>query len=219
MSISIKRDRGKGPDSGIADVVRPPTFVGSDAALLDALREGRSGAAAALYDRFASYVYGLLLSLLGSDPEVRDLQQEVFLQALQRIETIREADRLKAWLGSVAVNSARSLIRKRSRWRWLQFMGPESLPTRAAPVADEETLEVLRLTFEVLDLMPANERIAFSLRFVEQLELTEVAEACGVSLATAKRRIVKAERRFLALAQTRPPLRECLESGSRWRHR
>ena len=83
----------------------------------------------------------------------------------------------------------------------------------------QETREVLQLTFEVLDRMPADERIAFSLRFVEQMELTEVAEICGTSLPTAKRRIAKAERRFVTLAKTRPPLRAWLSQSSRWRDR
>lgn len=202
-----------------AGVVRPLTFVGDDAALLEGLRSGHPGAPAALYDRYADYVHAMLLRIMGCDPELGDLLQEVFLQALRSADSVRDAGRLKPWLGSVAVHVARGTIRKRSRKRWLSFRQPESLPAREAPVADEETREVLRLTFDVLGRMPADERIAFSLRFVEQMELTEVAEACNVSLATAKRRIAKAERRFLALAKLRQPLAEWLEHSSRWRDR
>jgi RNA polymerase sigma-70 factor (ECF subfamily) len=200
-------------------VVRPLTFVGDDAALLEGLRSGHPGAPAALYDRYADYVHAMLLRIMGCDPELGDLLQEVFLQALRSVGSVRDAGRLKPWIGSVAVHVARGVIRKRSRRRWLQFRQPESLPVREAPVADEETREVLQLTFEVLERMPADERIAFSLRFVEQMELTEVAEICGTSLATAKRRIAKAEHRFVALARIRPPLRGWLERSSRWRDR
>jgi len=213
--------RGSGPAATAkpAGVVHPLTFVGDDAALLDGLRSGHPGAPAAFYDRYADYVHAMLMRILGCDPEIGDLLQEVFLQALKSVGSVRDANRLKPWVGSVAVHVARGAIRKRSRRRWLQFRQPESLPVREAPVADEETREVLQLTFEVLERMPADERIAFSLRFVEQMELAEVADICGVSLATAKRRIAKAERRFVALAETRPPLRGWLDQSSRWRDR
>jgi RNA polymerase sigma-70 factor (ECF subfamily) len=69
----------------------------------------------------------------------------------------------------------------------------------------------------VLGRLPVDDRIAFSLRFIEGLELTEVARACGVSLNTIKRRLDRAERRFVALAAREPSLREWLDQGARWR--
>jgi len=219
MILLAEHRRRRGAEREPGEVVRPLTFVGDEAALLEALRSGHPGAPAALFDRYADYVHALLMRILGFDPELGDLIQETFLQALRSVHSIRDASRLKPWLGSVAVHVAHGLIRRRSRRRWLQFRRPENLPTQQAPVADDETREVLQLTFEVLERMPADERIAFSLRFVEQLELTEVAAACGVSLATAKRRIARAERRFLGIAATRSPLAEWLEQRSRWRDR
>ena len=90
---------------------------------------------------------------------------------------------------------------------------------RGAVVLSEEVREALEETYRVLDLMPADERIAFALRFVEGMELTEVADACGVSLATIKRRLSRAETRFVAMAGRREPLREWLGSSARWRDR
>jgi RNA polymerase sigma-70 factor (ECF subfamily) len=45
--------------------------------------------------------------------------------------------------------------------------------------------------------MPSDERIAWTLRYVERHQLEGVAELAGCSLATAKRRIQRAQR-FLA---------------------
>jgi len=49
--------------------------------------------------------------------------------------------------------------------------------------------------------LPSNERVAFSLRRLDGMELKEVAHACGCSLATIKRRLARAEQRFLARAE------------------
>ena len=200
-------------------VVYPIKFAGDDRALWEALCSQHQGAAATLYDRYSQYIQSYLVRLMGFDSEVGDLLQEVFLQALKSVEKLRDPDRMKAWLGSIAVHTARACIRRRTRWRWIQYREPESLPLTAAPTADDETREVLKMTYEILDRMPVEERIAFSLRFIEGLELTETANACNVSLATIKRRLSKAEKRFLSLAQTREPVLAWIERGSRWRNR
>jgi RNA polymerase sigma-70 factor (ECF subfamily) len=45
----------------------------------------------------------------------------------------------------------------------------------------------------VLDRLPVNERLAWSLRHIEGEQLESVAVLCGCSLATAKRRIAAAQ--------------------------
>jgi RNA polymerase sigma-70 factor (ECF subfamily) len=200
-------------------VIRPLRFAGDDQAFVAALKAGHQDAFAALYDRYANHVQRVLVRILGFDPAIGDLLQEVFLQALGSIGSLRDADRLQAWLTRVAVFTARGCIRRRSRRRWLRLAPPEGLPVQVAPEADEETREALRLTYEVLERLPAEERIAFSLRFIEGLELTEVADACDVSLATIKRKLAKAEQRFVALARHRGPLADWLEQSARWRDR
>ena len=74
-------------------------------------------------------------------------------------------------------------------------------------------------TYRLLDTLPENERLAFSLRFIAEMELTEVAAACGCSLATIKRRLTRAEAHFLAGARQDPALNERLARGERWRNR
>ncbi len=63
--------------------------------------------------------------------------------------------------------------------------------------------------------MGADERVIFSLRFLEGMELAEIAVACDVSLSTAKRRLKEAEKHFVARARRMPALRPWLEEG-RW---
>ncbi|MEZ4313044.1 MAG: sigma-70 region 4 domain-containing protein [Polyangiaceae bacterium] len=87
----------------------------------------------------------------------------------------------------------------------------------AAPVAaDKEVRGALEATYAVLGELPADERIAFALRFIEGMELTEVAASCGVSLATIKRRIGRAEGRFVEKARRHPILAGRVEGGTRW---
>jgi RNA polymerase sigma-70 factor (ECF subfamily) len=97
-------------------------------------------------------------------------------------------------------------LRSRSRRRWLVFVHPASVDLRRAAVADDPDREALRATYRVLDRLTAEDRTVFALRFLEGLELTQLADACDCSLATVKRRLQRARRRFEAGARREPAL-------------
>lgn len=187
-----------------------------DQRLLVALQGECEGASAELVRRYGTHVQRVLARTLGLDPDLADLVQEVFVQALQSIDQVSDGTRLKAWLTSVAVFTARARIRARKRQRWLGFYDPEKLPQPVGPAADAVAREALQATFRVLERLSADLRICFALRFIDGMELTEVAAACDVSLATIKRRLAKAEQLFVKLARREPALLPWLEAGGRW---
>ncbi len=197
-------------------------FSGDDVALVAALREGHPGAKAALFERYAPYVERLITHVIGFDQELSDILQEVFLQALKRVHALENPRALKAWLAQVTTSTARRTLRTRKRRAWLRlFVDPdeETRWERPAAGSDEGVLRALRAVYAVLDELPADERIVFALRFVESMELGEIAVACGVSRSTVQRRLQRAQRRFATAARKRPELAERLEGGSRWHDR
>jgi RNA polymerase sigma-70 factor (ECF subfamily) len=209
--VSFARTR----DHGVPSVRVPIIARGDDAALVSALRRGESTARAELFDRYASHAQRVLARLLGHDAELADLLHEVFARALAQIDRLDDPAALKSWLTAIAVFTAREHIRRRMRSRWLRFFANENLPDLPVISADEEVRESLRRTYAVLDRLGVDDRIAFSLRFIEGLDLGEVAAACGVSLNTIKRRLARAEKRFVALARSEPALHDWLERGTR----
>jgi RNA polymerase sigma-70 factor (ECF subfamily) len=72
--------------------------------------------------------------------------------------------------------------------------------------SDVAAREALRATYAILKTMPTSERIAFTLRRFEGMELPQVALACNCSLATVKRRLTRAEAYFLKHASQHPEL-------------
>ena len=79
---------------------------------------------------------------------------------------------------------------------------------------DPERHQQVASAYALLQRLDATSRIIFVLRFVEELGLPEIARALEVSLATAKRRLARAERRFEAMAAADPVLRDYLREGS-----
>jgi len=197
-------------------MLTPLTFVGDDHALLHALRAGHPGAAAAFYDQHAAHVSRTLRSALGADEEIPDLLQEVFIRAIDGVGKVREVDRMGGWLTTIAIFVARAQIRRRARRSWLRTFSPErSLPQHQEPPSSEARA-ALREVYAVLGQLPIDERMAFTVRFIEGMTLPDAAEACETSLATLKRRLSRAEKRFLEAASRRPVLEHWLREGTRW---
>ena len=145
--------------------------------------------------------------------------QETYTLALASIDALKDGSALKPWLFGIATRTARKVLRTRSRRRWLRYFIDDEDEARHEPLAvgpDAEAVQTLRAVYSILDRLSVDDRIAFSLRFIEGLELEELAETCGVSLATTKRRLRRAQDRFLLAAKRNAMLLERLEQGGRW---
>jgi RNA polymerase sigma-70 factor (ECF subfamily) len=187
-----------------------------DASLVEEIRKGSTTAAGMFFDRYSGHVERLIWSLLGPESEAEDVLHEIFVRALEGIDGVEDPSRLKSWLTGITVYTAREWIRRRTRRRWLRFV--DELPEPPQPIftATEEVNEATRLTFDVLKAMAPDDRVFFSLRFIEGMELSEVAVACDVSVSTAKRRLKDAEKHFVTRAKRHEALVPWLEEGGRW---
>jgi RNA polymerase sigma-70 factor (ECF subfamily) len=191
--------------------VRVLGWRGDDAELLRRLRNNPSGGATLLHDRFATLVNRLVWRLLGADAEHDDLVQQIFCRLLARIHQVRDAERLGAWVQSVTVSTVYSELRKRQVRRWFSA---EASAERFEDVVDTlEARDLLARTYQALDRLGARDRVVFILKHVEERPMHEVAQLCGCSVATAKRRLDRAERRFAALVRHDPELAERLARG------
>jgi RNA polymerase sigma-70 factor (ECF subfamily) len=191
-------------------------FAGDDASLVHAFRRGDPRARAALYERHSDHVHRVLYRLVGFHGDLADLHHDVFVRALSSLPSLQDPSALKGWLTMIAVHAARTWITRKKRLKWLWFLPTEELPEAPASAASGEVLHALLATYAVLDKLPVDERIAFALRFIDGMELTDVAAACETSLATIKRRLDRASASFEAEARKQPVLEAWLEGGSRW---
>ncbi len=182
---------------------RPATVVPiRPLGLLARLRARDPDAAAEVFDLYASSVERAVHGVMGLDPDAEDLVQDAFVAALEGIDGFRgEAASLGPWIRGIAVRLALKRIRWRRARSWLTRRGSEALPTLSA-LTDTDTQAALGRAYAALDRLPAAQRAAFGLRFIAGMQLDEVADALGVSLATAKRRIRTARDRFATLAST-----------------
>lgn len=140
------------------------------------------------YRRFAPYVARIGYRLLGRDDEVDDLIQDVFVVAFKQREQLRDPKAVKGWLATITVRTARRKLRMRKLKGMVGLDSPQAL-SLAQPGVSPEDEALLSRIYRLLDNVSVDQRLAWTLRFVEGERLEAVADRCGCSLATAKRRI------------------------------
>ena len=145
-----------------------------------------------LFARYGRYVARLAARLLGAgDREVADVVQDVFWLASRRLSAIADMIQARGWLATVTTRAVARRLRRR-RFRRLFHAGPLVHDVPAAGATAEQRALLARL-YEVLETLPTEQRLAWSLRYIEGEPLDQVAAACRCSLATAKRRVSAAK--------------------------
>jgi RNA polymerase sigma-70 factor (ECF subfamily) len=173
-------------------LVALPGGASEDAALVASAIAGNERAFATLYRRHARYVAGVVYRLMGSDAELDDVVQEAFVDASRALASLEDPAGLRGWLATIAVRRVHKRFEKRRRWRWL-VVHLEHVGTHVSEPRAREPVDAL---YEVLDTLPPDLRVPWSLHAIEGETLPEVAKLCGVSLATVKRRIADAAERI-----------------------
>lgn len=152
----------------------PPTLLtvteSTEAAWTRAAQAGDPAAFGHLYQRYTRMVHGILLAYVRYH-EAEDLVQEVFLTALRRLDTLREAEAVGAWLATIARNVAHDQLRRRKPWVELldRFRHPDS-----------GRLEALAVLAEIQKL-PTAYRETLILRLIEGMTGPEIASRTGLT--------------------------------------
>ncbi|MEQ9497672.1 MAG: RNA polymerase sigma factor [Deltaproteobacteria bacterium] len=157
--------------------------------------KGDRWAREALFGRYVRPVIRRLTRLLGDPEEAADLAQDTFLVAYAKLHRLKNPNAFEAWLMQIAVRRAHDALRRRKLRRLLGLYQPrsEGLAALATTDATAEQRAELALLDRTLARLSAADRIAWTLRYVEGERLEDVARMTSCSLATAKRRIKRAQ--------------------------
>jgi RNA polymerase sigma-70 factor, ECF subfamily len=166
--------------------------AGTDAELMSAFVARDERAAQAMFERYASRIYGLGMVMLGNDQAAQDLVQDTFVKVWRssgRFDPDR--GRLDTWILLAARSVAIDALRRRVlEWRTLEQTGhqreedPEPGPDERAIVSDMAG----RARRAMARLSP-EQRSALELAYFGGRTTAEVAALEGIPHGTAKTRI------------------------------
>jgi RNA polymerase sigma-70 factor (ECF subfamily) len=187
---------GVGPEQPVAST-RAQLAALSDGQLVALGCRGEVGALEILYRRHAAFAIHLAARIEGSSRDVEDIAHDAFLRAFERLDDLTDRTAFRSWLGAIVVHAVRSRMR---RHRLMNVLGlgkssePVDLDALASPDASPHVRAQIAQIYALLRTLPADDRIAWTLRCVEGHDLETVARLTRCSLATVKRRITRAQR-------------------------
>lgn len=146
-----------------------------EVALVRAVLAGEHDRYGRLYEMYAPLVHGILLTRVPRD-EVDDLVQDIFLHALRKLNTLRDAKAFGPWIAMIARNRAMDFHRSsRATLEVTEQTAIEKPRNRTAH-------EVLSLIRELPDAY----RETLVLRFVEGMTGPEIAARVGLTPASVR---------------------------------
>ncbi|MDP9151443.1 MAG: RNA polymerase sigma factor [Myxococcota bacterium] len=179
----------------------------SDEELALAACGGDPRAPVAIWRRYGVQVRSKLLRWTGFH-DVDDHVQEVFSRLFEQLPRLRQPSALRSFLIGITLRVACTELRRRRRWR-LRLTATGEVPEVADYDGDDGAAREALTRFEgILGKLAPRTRRVFVLRYVEKLELVDVAAAMHISLATAKRHLARASSRVFAMVKREPALAE-----------
>jgi RNA polymerase sigma factor (sigma-70 family) len=143
-----------------------------------------------VYDQHVVAIYRFVYARVGNRPDAEDLTAQVFVRAVEQLDTGRDPGQIAAWLYRVAQNAVADYWRAFYR---LPLVGADHVapgwePTDAGsrqpdPAAEDGTRARVEA---LLRRLPDNYRRVLELRFLQRLSVAETASAMGISHGNAK---------------------------------
>ncbi len=151
-----------------------------------------TGVFEAIYDEHVVPIYRFIHARVGNRPDAEDLTAQVFMRAVEQLDTSRDRGQVTAWLYRVSQNLIADYWRALYR---LPVIGtehvapgwepaaPDATPSAHGEAAQDTAAARVR---SLLRSLPERYAQVLELRFLERLSVAETATRMGVSPGNAK---------------------------------
>ena len=140
----------------------------------------------ALMNRYGHTLYWHIRRIVVGHDDAEDVLQETCIRVLQRIGTYKGDGTLMMWLYRIATNEALQHLRRQTRlFQSIDDLG-NTLTARLQAETPLDSNKVETLFQQALLTLPTQQRIAFNLRYYDEMSYDEIARITSKSVATLK---------------------------------
>lgn len=137
-----------------------------------------------LIKRHADYLFGLGMRLtLGNKELAEDISQQAFMNAFTYLKSFNSQKNFKHWLTGIAVNTFKDLVRKDNEHSSLDDKDKPSYKPHLDGNLD---------FFNLIKPLTEDEKILFTLKYVYEYQINEMADLLNLKSGTVKSRISRA---------------------------
>lgn len=176
----------------------------TDTDIIEKVKNGDDQAFEELVVRYQNKIYNLALRMTGNADDAFDMTQEAFVRAWRGLETFQFESSFSTWLYRLASNLCIDFLRSQKRRRTVplvfeedgeekQYDLPDPHPEPEAVVLAAEEQRVLE---QALNELEPEYRQIITMRVIDDLSYTQIAQILGVKEGTVKSRLSRARERL-----------------------
>lgn len=160
----------------------------SDREIIARVQAGDGEAFQELVRRHAAPLWSTLRSSLRQAEDARDIFQETWVRALERLDSLRSPERLRSWLLSIALNQVRQVLRRGHLVETTDGADLDTHPetTESAPEARASRREESDRLAAHIDALPGRQREVLDLRLNHELTHGEIARLLNITAENSR---------------------------------
>lgn len=193
--------------AGNVDPVSQELGAGEEARLIQRAQHGDRAAFDELVRLYDQHVLRLVMKVVKSPEEAKDLYQDVFLKVYRSLGRFRFESRFSTWLYRIVMNVCFDHLRRQKSHEEVQAPANEDGQVEYfQSVPDEQQIrdpdralrsgEIRKRIQKALERLGPRERLVFELRHFQGMRLRAIGELCGTSEETAKNSLFRATRKL-----------------------
>ena len=177
--------------------------------LVASLKNGEAGAFEELINSYQGLVYNICLNVMGQQQDAEDLTQEVFVDLYRAIHRFEGKSKLSTWIYRIAKNKCMDELKSRKRQKRAGFFSfkksiddPKVInigSNQFHPGVKLENQEKAKILYSKIEELNPNQRIAFTLFFIEGRSYKEVAEIMELSVSAVESIIFRSKKKLRGL--------------------
>jgi RNA polymerase sigma-70 factor (ECF subfamily) len=147
-----------------------------------------------LYVQYSKRIYGSVFLIVKDRSLAEELVHDTFLQAMDKIDTVRDFSKIESWLLRIAINKTYNFLRARKKISAFPLAVAEEADDSNAndPVkflTDEETCAEIR---RAIGLLQPDMAALIILYYFDNMTFQEIASLLDIPSGTVKTRIYRA---------------------------
>ena len=151
-----------------------------------------------LYTEHYKSVYYTCYKYLQNEEDAKDMTQNVFIKAFDRIDSLKDASSFKSWINRIAANECLNELKKNNRIKLEELTATNSDGESFEHIEDESQKnpeemavedDVRDILLDIINGLPQDQRIAVHLYYYQDMTVKEISQIFGCSEQTTRNRL------------------------------
>lgn len=148
-----------------------------------------------LFKKYRNSIYSLIFNILGHDPNIDDILQQVFIKIFRSLKNFKGLSSLKTWVYRITTKVCIDQLRKKYRKRQLtvvsntDYINNHLDSSGSDPLQEREQIELKKQIESGLNKLSIDKRLVVTMFEMEGFSLQDISEVLNKPVGTVKSRL------------------------------